>query len=204
MAGPLEDQTNGKVVPGRLEDVKLQADSSPSSTLQGSAPSSTGGACTALENASLQANASTTEENSKNILTPDMQRLVCLISLMRISSGLLTLYLQHQIQSRNADLEKSLEERRRLKDELLARYAEATQSSEKQAEDTIVVTAQSEEERADELMTKAKAQIKQHIDLLSQYNEIRDIGLGFMGMLAEERGVRLKEVQEEFGMTTKD
>ncbi|KAF2142970.1 uncharacterized protein K452DRAFT_297485 [Aplosporella prunicola CBS 121167] len=50
----------------------------------------------------------------------------------------------------------------------------------------------------------AKDIIKEHIRLLHDYNEIRDVGQGLMGIIAESRGVRIKEVQDEFGMTPKD
>jgi hypothetical protein len=54
------------------------------------------------------------------------------------------------------------------------------------------------------LLKDAKARIKEHISLLHQYNEVRDVGLGLMGMIAEQRGVRVRDVQEEFGVTAKD
>ncbi|KAF3233869.1 hypothetical protein TWF192_001982 [Orbilia oligospora] len=49
-----------------------------------------------------------------------------------------------------------------------------------------------------------KATIKQHIKLLHDFNEIRDVGLHLIGMIADERGVGLKEVLGEFGVTEKD
>lgn len=42
--------------------------------------------------------------------------------------------------------------------------------------------------------------MRKHISLLHTYNEIKDVGLGLMGMIAEERGVRVKEVVAEFGV----
>lgn len=50
----------------------------------------------------------------------------------------------------------------------------------------------------------AKTVINRHIKLLHTYNEIRDIGQGLMGLIADARGVRIKEVQEEFGIDGKD
>lgn len=50
----------------------------------------------------------------------------------------------------------------------------------------------------------AKNIIAQHIKLLHTYNEIKDIGQGLMGLIADARGVRIVEVQEEFGIGTKD
>lgn len=59
-------------------------------------------------------------------------------------------------------------------------------------------------EQADASLAAAKAVIKEHISLLHQYNEMRDIGLGLMGIIADQRGVRLRDVQEEFGVDAKD
>jgi Swi5 len=42
--------------------------------------------------------------------------------------------------------------------------------------------------------------VKSHINLLHTYNEIRDIGQGLMGMVADNRGVRVRDVYEEFGV----
>lgn len=50
----------------------------------------------------------------------------------------------------------------------------------------------------------AKDIIAQHIKLLHTYNEIKDIGQGLMGLIADARGVRIVEVQEEFGIGAKD
>jgi hypothetical protein len=48
--------------------------------------------------------------------------------------------------------------------------------------------------------------VKTHILLLHQYNEIRDVGQGLMGMVAENRGVRISElyVEGEFGVGVGD
>ena len=46
----------------------------------------------------------------------------------------------------------------------------------------------------------AEAITKRHIKLLHDYNEIKDVGLGLMGMIADARGVRLGVVMEEFGV----
>ncbi|KAJ9642966.1 hypothetical protein H2199_004488 [Coniosporium tulheliwenetii] len=54
------------------------------------------------------------------------------------------------------------------------------------------------------VLAAAKAVIKRHITLLHDYNEIRDVGLGLMGLIADARGVRIKDVQEEFGIEAKD
>ncbi|OCK81770.1 hypothetical protein K432DRAFT_325581 [Lepidopterella palustris CBS 459.81] len=50
----------------------------------------------------------------------------------------------------------------------------------------------------------AKDLISEHIKLLHTYNEIKDIGQGLMGLIADQRGVRIVEVQDEFGIGVKD
>jgi len=42
--------------------------------------------------------------------------------------------------------------------------------------------------------------VKTHIKLLHEYNEIRDVGQGIIGLIADNRGVRIGDVYEEFGV----
>ncbi|EFR00749.1 hypothetical protein MGYG_09026 [Nannizzia gypsea CBS 118893] len=46
--------------------------------------------------------------------------------------------------------------------------------------------------------------VKEHIRLLHDYNEIKDVGQGLIGLIAQSRGVRHVEVQTEFGIATAD
>ncbi|KAK9390267.1 Swi5-domain-containing protein [Lipomyces mesembrius] len=46
--------------------------------------------------------------------------------------------------------------------------------------------------------------IKRHIKLLKEYNEIRDVGLGLIGMIADTRGVRVADVMPEYGVSVGD
>lgn len=46
--------------------------------------------------------------------------------------------------------------------------------------------------------------MQQHIRLLHEYNEIRDIGQGLLGLIADARGVRHVDVQREFGVADGD
>lgn len=46
--------------------------------------------------------------------------------------------------------------------------------------------------------------VKRHITLLHNYNDIRDVGQGLIGMIADNRGVRIGELYEEFGVGLKD
>ena len=58
----------------------------------------------------------------------------------------------------------------------------------------------------DAILQDAKGMIKQHIQRLHSYNEIKDVAQGLMGMIAESRGVRIKELYEslEFGVSESD
>ncbi|ORY16096.1 DNA repair protein [Clohesyomyces aquaticus] len=53
-------------------------------------------------------------------------------------------------------------------------------------------------------MAAANSIVKKHITLLHEYNEIKDVGQGLMGLIADQRGVRIVEVQDEFGLTNHD
>lgn len=57
---------------------------------------------------------------------------------------------------------------------------------------------------AAEAEAAAAAIVKRHIRLLRDYNEIKDVGLGLMGLIADGRGCRLGSVMEEFGVGGKD
>lgn len=46
--------------------------------------------------------------------------------------------------------------------------------------------------------------VNRHIKLLHDYNEIRDVGQGLIGLIAEARGERVGVVQEEYGLGVKD
>jgi DNA repair protein Swi5/Sae3 len=46
--------------------------------------------------------------------------------------------------------------------------------------------------------------VKRHIDLLHAYNEIKDVGQGLMSLIADSRGVRVREVMEEMGVGEED
>lgn len=55
-----------------------------------------------------------------------------------------------------------------------------------------------------ETQAEAEAIVKRHIKLLHAYHEIKDVGQGLMGLIADARGVRLKEVMEEMGVEEND
>lgn len=55
-----------------------------------------------------------------------------------------------------------------------------------------------------DVMAAANKIVREHIKLLHEYNELKDVGQGLMGLIADQRGVRIVEVQEEFGIEAKD
>jgi hypothetical protein len=60
------------------------------------------------------------------------------------------------------------------------------------------------EQKTSHVIDGANATVKDHIELLHRYNAIKDIGLGLLGLVAEQRGVRQAVVMEEFGLSAKD
>ncbi|KAI6813536.1 hypothetical protein KC332_g3484 [Hortaea werneckii] len=62
----------------------------------------------------------------------------------------------------------------------------------------------SDEQKNKQALATANGVIKDHIQLLHKYNEMKDIGLGLMGLIADKRGVRIGTVMEDFGMDEKD
>lgn len=62
----------------------------------------------------------------------------------------------------------------------------------------------SEDEKTKSALASANVTIKEHIALLHKYNEIKDIGQGLMGLIAESRGCRVAVVMEDYGMGEKD
>ncbi|KAJ5541922.1 hypothetical protein N7535_004341 [Penicillium sp. DV-2018c] len=48
------------------------------------------------------------------------------------------------------------------------------------------------------------ATVERHIRLLHEYNEIKDVGQGLMGIIADTRGVRQVDVEKEFGVGDQD
>jgi hypothetical protein len=55
-----------------------------------------------------------------------------------------------------------------------------------------------------EVTSAANKIVKEHIKLLHEYNELKDVGQGMMGLIADQRGSRIAEVQEEFGIDAND
>lgn len=96
------------------------------------------------------------------------------------------------------------------KESLTAKLAELEKNLERQIESSTIrseLDLPSEigsEEKTARVLAAAEAKVKERIELLHGYNEIKDIGLGMMGLVAEQRGVRQIEVMEEYGVTSKD
>ncbi|KAF2823798.1 Swi5-domain-containing protein [Ophiobolus disseminans] len=74
---------------------------------------------------------------------------------------------------------------------------------EKATSDAEISDGDDEPTEAD-IMAAANKIVKDHIKLLHEYNELKDVGQGLMGLIADQRGVRIIEVQEEFGIDAKD
>ncbi|KAB8078047.1 DUF1337 domain protein [Aspergillus leporis] len=50
------------------------------------------------------------------------------------------------------------------------------------------------------LKNDPSATVQQHIRLLHEYNEIKDVGQGLIGLIADARGVRQIDVEREYGV----
>ncbi|RAL10079.1 SWI5/SAE3 family protein [Aspergillus homomorphus CBS 101889] len=55
-----------------------------------------------------------------------------------------------------------------------------------------------------QLKNDPKTTVQRHIRLLHEYNEIKDIGQGLLGLIADARGVRQIDVQREYGVSDQD
>lgn len=55
-----------------------------------------------------------------------------------------------------------------------------------------------------QLKNDPAATVQRHIRLLHEYNEIKDIGQGLLGLIADARGARQVDVQREFGLEDED
>lgn len=55
-----------------------------------------------------------------------------------------------------------------------------------------------------DIMVAANKTVKDHIKLLHEYNELKDVGQGLMGLIADQRGIRIVQVQDEFGIDAND
>lgn len=58
--------------------------------------------------------------------------------------------------------------------------------------------------QADHSRNDPSETVKRHIRLLHEYNEIKDIAQGLMGLIAEAREVRHVDVQREYGVKEQD
>jgi hypothetical protein len=62
----------------------------------------------------------------------------------------------------------------------------------------------SEDEILAAALKSSNVVVKEHITLLHKYNEIKDIGQGLMGLIADKRDCRVVVVMDEFGVGEKD
>ena len=77
-----------------------------------------------------------------------------------------------------------------------------TQSTESAAADA--TTSPPTEAQVASTLAFARSTAASHISLLHDYNEIKDVAQMLMGLVAEQRGARVVEIMEEFGMDPKD
>jgi hypothetical protein len=54
------------------------------------------------------------------------------------------------------------------------------------------------------LKNPAAATVKRHIKLLHDYNDIKDVGQGLIGMIADNRGLRVGDLYKDFGLELGD
>jgi hypothetical protein len=54
------------------------------------------------------------------------------------------------------------------------------------------------------LLAQAQQKVREHIKSLTRYNELRDVGMGLIGIVAENRGLRMRDCLEEFGVAEGD
>jgi hypothetical protein len=54
------------------------------------------------------------------------------------------------------------------------------------------------------LLAQAQHKVREHIRSLTRYNELRDVGMGLIGIVAENRGLRMRDCLEEFGVAEGD
>ncbi|KAE8164993.1 DUF1337 domain protein [Aspergillus tamarii] len=77
---------------------------------------------------------------------------------------------------------------------------------------TSVAGLEAEVARLEAQLAETKARLKsdpsttvqRYITLLHEYNEIKDIGQGLTGLIADARGVRQIEVQRDYGVGDQD
>ncbi|KAG9555748.1 hypothetical protein KCU71_g4794, partial [Aureobasidium melanogenum] len=98
------------------------------------------------------------------------------------------------LRARQAALEATLAELLSQRASLVNAFSPTSNAQESEDTETRAKLA------VDAANTKIKSQIKQ----LQQYNDIKDIGTQLMGIIAEKRGCRIGEVQEEFGINPDD
>lgn len=61
-----------------------------------------------------------------------------------------------------------------------------------------------DERQVSQAIAESKEVIKQRIDLLQRYNEIKDIGTALIGMIAEAKQQRMADAMTDFGLEHDD
>ncbi|OQU97271.1 hypothetical protein CLAIMM_03225 [Cladophialophora immunda] len=71
-----------------------------------------------------------------------------------------------------------------------------------QHDSSVPASLSAEDEKA--ALAHAHSIINRHISLLKSYNEIKNIAMGMLGLIAEKEGKRLKDVMDERGVNEDD
>ncbi|OJD31606.1 uncharacterized protein BKCO1_4600043 [Diplodia corticola] len=113
-------------------------------------------------------------------------------------------------QARTAALQATLADLTARRNDVVKEFAAVPSVAEKlplsctAAANSAASSAPDTDAEKDAAVRVAKAIIQQQIRRLNDYNEMRDVGQELMGIIAESRGVRIKEIQDEFGISTND
>ena len=104
----------------------------------------------------------------------------------------------------NPRVDALVQKRTRLEATIAALEAERAEIAAKVKLPSDLASSSENESNVKAALTAAQRVVKEHIALLHKYNEIKDVGQGLMGMIADTRGVRIASVMEDFGVTSKD
>lgn len=100
------------------------------------------------------------------------------------------------METKKAELQAKLTSLQHQRAELVAASQLAAQSE--------ILTPGSDDQTTLRAVASAKHVVKDHIALLHRYNEIKDIGQGLMGLLAEESGALMATVMKDYDMDEED
>ncbi|KAI9714740.1 MAG: hypothetical protein M1820_000029 [Bogoriella megaspora] len=106
--------------------------------------------------------------------------------------------------ARISRLNADLEEATRLRTEILSDFPETIKIDDVSEQEHYGNNRANVPSSSEYMLDFSKRTIEAHIKALHTYNEVKDIAQGLIGMIAEKRGVRVKDVMEEYGLDEKD